>query len=317
MRVLISCESKIMYFRFPKSAPALFAVALAVPASAQACACGCSIFDVGTSSLLPSGLGTTLFLEYDFLNQTTNWSGGSAAPGSANDDKKIRSDYVVLGVQHMFGADWGVMAKLPFTHRGLLSADSGAPEEFDHTSLGDARIMVSYSGFSSDGSTGVIGGVKLPTGDTGAAGFEADTQNGTGSTDVMLGAYHTGPLTADGRFSYYGQAMWEHEIATQNRYAPGGELNGALGVSYAGWTVGNALISPLLQAILSVRGRDGGAAGDPANTGYTRVLVSPGVKADFGSWKLYGDAEVALAQTVNGDQLVAPVAFKLVASYAL
>lgn len=306
-----------MTVRISNTALALVAAALALPATAQACACGCSIFDVGTASLLPSGMGTTMFLEYDFLNQTTNWSGASSAPGADNDDKKIRSDYLVLGVQRMFGNDWGVMAKLPFTHRGLLSAQSGAPEEFDHDSLGDARLMVSYSGFSADGSTGVIAGVKLPTGDTGAAGFEADTQNGTGSTDIMLGAFHTGKLTADGLFSYYGQAMWEHKMATQNHYVPGGELNGAIGVSYAGWAVGETLISPLFQAILSVRGRDGGAAGDPANTGYTRLLLSPGVKADFGNWKLYGDAEVAVAQTVNGDQLVAPVAFKLVASYAL
>ena len=67
--------------------PALIALAFtALPSLAQACACGCSIFDVGTASMLPSGLGTTLFLEYDFLNQTTNWSGGSSAPGANNDD---------------------------------------------------------------------------------------------------------------------------------------------------------------------------------------------------------------------------------------
>jgi hypothetical protein len=298
--------------------PALVALAFtAFPSAAFACACGCSIFDVGTSSLLPSGLGTTLFLEYDFLNQTTNWSGGSAAPGANNDDKKIRSDYVVLGVQHMFDNDWGVMAKIPVTHRGLLAADSGTPEEFDHTSLGDVRLMVSYSGLSSDGSTGVIGGVKLPTGDTDVPNFEADTQNGTGSTDIMLGAYHTGRLTDDGVFNYYGQVMWEQEVSTQNHYVPGSELNGALGVSYAGWAIGDTLISPVLQAIVSYRGHDGGAAGDPANTGYTRFLISPGVKADFGTWKLYSDIEVAVAQNVEGNQLIAPVALKVVASYAL
>jgi hypothetical protein len=298
--------------------PALIALAFAAfPSLAQACACGCSIFDVGTSSLLPSGLGTTLFLEYDFLNQTTNWSGGSSAPGADNDDRKIRSDYVVLGVQHMFDNDWGVMVKLPVLHRGLLAADSGAPEEFDHTSLGDARITVSYSGLSSDGSTGLIGGVKLPTGDINVPNFESDTQNGSGSTDIMLGAYHTGQLTTDGRFNYYSQLMWEHEVTTQNHYVPGSELNGAIGVSYAGWAVGDTLISPVLQAIVSYRGRDGGLAGDPDNTGYTRLLISPGIKADFGTWKLYGDVEVPVAQNVNGNQLISPAALKFVASYSL
>lgn len=299
--------------------PALAALAITAifPSSAFACACGCSIFDVGTASMLPSGLGTTLFLEYDFLNQTTNWSGGSSAPGADNDDKKIRSDYVVLGAQHNFNSDWGMTVKLPFLHRGLLAANSGAPEEFDHSSLGDVRLMVSYSGLSSDGSTGVIGGIKLPTGDTNVPNFEADTQNGTGSTDIMLGAYHTGQLTSDGRFSYYGQMMWQHEVATQNHYVPGSELNGALGVSYAGWAFGNTMISPVLQAIVSYRGHDGGLAGDRDNTGYARLLISPGIKADFGTWKLYADVEVPVAQNVEGNQLISPAALKFVASYTL
>lgn len=295
--------------------PALAAL-VALPSAAQACACGCAIFDVGTSSLLPNGPGATLFLEYDFLNQTTNWHGGSAAPGARNADKKIRSDFVLLGAQYMFDNDWGVMAELPVTHRGFLTADSGTPEEFDHTALGDVRLMVNWSGLSSDMSTGIIVGVKLPTGDSTYANFDPDVEIGSGSTDLLLGAYHSGNLTADGKWGYYGQAMWQHAIATQHDYTPGDEFNAAAGVSYEGWTVGTATVSPVLQAIVSWRGRDGGI-GDPANTGYTRLLLSPGLKADFGTWRLYGDVEVATAQTVNGDQLIAPVALKLIASYTL
>jgi hypothetical protein len=298
--------------------PALIALAFAaLPTLAQACACGCAIFDVGTSSLLPNGPGGTIFLEYDFLNQTTNWSGGSAASGANNDDKKIRSDFMVLGGQYMFNDSWGVMAELPVTHRGFLTADSGSPEEFDHTSLGDVRLMATYSGFSPDMSTGVIVGVKLPTGDATYANFDSDVEIGSGSTDILLGAYHSGSLSADGNFSYYAQVMWQHEMATSNHYTPGSELNGAFGVSYAGWSIGDAQFSPVLQGIVSYRGRDGGLAGDPDETGYTRFLISPGIKADFGTWKLYSDLEVPVAQTVNGNQLIAPVAVKFVASYSL
>jgi hypothetical protein len=293
---------------------ALAALALALPSAASACACGCAVFDVGTSSLLPSGPGGTLFVEYDYLNQTTNWSGGSAAPGSANDDKKIRSDFLVLGGQYMFDGDWGVMAELPVTHRGFLTADGGTPEEFDHTSLGDVRLMVNYAGFSDDMSTGVIAGLKLPTGDSTYANFDSDVEIGSGSTDLLLGAYHSGALTSDGAWSYYGQAMWQHELATQHHYTPGSEMNAAVGVSFDGWRVGNTQLSPVVQAVVSYRGRDGGLAGDPDNTGYTRLLLSPGVKADFGSWKLYADVEVPVAQTVNGNQLIAPAALKLIAS---
>jgi hypothetical protein len=298
--------------------PALIALAItAHPSAAFACACGCAIFDVGTSSLLPSGPGGSVFLEYDFLNQTTNWSGGSAAPGANNDDKKIRSDFMVLGGQYMFNNDWGVMAELPVTHRGFLTADSGTPEEFDHTALGDVRLMATYSGFSPDMSSGLIVGVKLPTGDSTYAHFDPDVQIGTGSTDILLGAYHSGSLSANGSYGYYAQVMWQHELATSHHYTPGSEVNAAFGVSYAGWTFGNAQISPIVQAIVSYRGHDGGLTGDPDNTGYTRLLLSPGMKADFGTWKLYGDVEVPVAQNVEGNQLIAPVAVKLIASYSL
>jgi hypothetical protein len=297
--------------------PALIALAFTtLPSLAQACACGCAVFDVGTSSLLPSGPGGTVFLEYDFLDQTTNWSGGHSAPGADNDDKKIRSDFFVAGGQYMFNNDWGVMAEIPLTHRGFLTADSGTPEEFDHTSLGDVRLMANYTGLSSDMSTGIIAGLKLPTGDSTYANFDSDVEIGSGSTDLLLGAYHTGALNPTGEWNYYAQVMWQHELATQHRYTPGSELNSAFGVSWAGWTVGDAQISPLFQIIASYRGRDGGI-GDPDNTGYARLLISPGIKADFGTWSLYADVEHPVLQSVNGNQLIGPVAAKFVASYKL
>jgi hypothetical protein len=286
------------------------------PSAAFACACGCAVFDVGTSSLLPSGPGGVVFLEYDFLDQTTNWSGGHNASGAANDDKKIHSDFLVLGGQYMFNHDWGVMAEIPVTHRGFLTADPGTPTEFDHTALGDVRLMATYSGFSPDMSTGIIAGVKLPTGDSTYANFDPDVEIGSGSTDLLLGGYHSGLLSSDGVFGYYGQILWQHEIATQHGYTPGSELNASLGASYNGWMIGTTELSPVLQAVMSVRGRDGGT-GDPDNTGYTRLLISPGLKADMGSWKLYGDLEIPVYQAVTGNQLIAPVALKFIASYSL
>ncbi|HVU21952.1 MAG TPA: hypothetical protein VHE09_14565 [Rhizomicrobium sp.] len=297
--------------------PALAALALttALPSAAFACACGCAVFDVGTASLLPSGPGGTFFIQYDFLNQTTNWSGGHSAPGVNNDDKKIRSDFFVAGGQYMFNNDWGMMVEVPLTHRGFLTADSGTPEEFDHTSLGDVRIMASYTGLSNDMSTGIIAGLKLPTGDSTYPNFDSDVEIGSGSTDLLLGAYHTGSISADGNWNYYAQIMWQHQIATRHNYTPGSELNGALGVSWAGWTVGNAQISPIFQVIASYRGRDGGLAGDPDETGYARLLIGPGIKADFGTWSLYADVEHPVLQSVNGNQLIAPLAVKFVTGF--
>jgi hypothetical protein len=167
-----------------------------------------------------------------------------------------------------------------------------------------------------DLSIGVVFGVKLPTGDSTFKNFDPDVEIGSGSTDILLGAYHTGSIDMAGDFQWFVQGLWQHHIATQHNYTPGSEVNGALGVSYANWHVGpNVSIEPVMQVVASYRGRDGGV-GDPANTGYTRFLVSPGIAVSVNTWKLYADVEVPFYQNVNGNQLVAPSALKLIASYS-
>ena len=54
------------------------------------------------------------------------------------------------------------------------------------------KVMGLYTGFSEDRSSGIIFGLKLPSGDHTYANFDPDTEIGTGSTDVILGAYHVG-----------------------------------------------------------------------------------------------------------------------------
>ena len=300
-----------------RTASGLLAAALAaMPGAALACACGCAIFDVGTSTLLPAGPGGTLFLEWDYLDQTRNWSGDSGAPRSHNSDKDIRTDFYLAGGQYMFSDSWGVMAEVPYAARHFVTADSGTPETFDHAALGDVRLMGVYSGFAPDMSTGIIAGIKLPTGDHTFTHFDPDVEIGSGSTDILLGVYHTGALDAAGDFQWFAQALWQHEIATQRHYRPGSELNGAIGASYANWHLGPTLsLAPVLQVVAAYRGPDGGI-GDPANTGYTRLLVSPGLALSTASWKLYTDVEVPFYQNVTGNQLVAPAAVKVIASYS-
>lgn len=298
--------------------PALLATAVAIaPQAALACACGCAVFDVGTSSLIPGGPGGTVFLEYDFLNQTKNWSGSSRAPAANNDDKNIRSSFLLAGAQYMFNEDWGVMAEVPYADRHFVTADSGALETFNHSSVGDIRLMGVYSGFDQDMSSGVLFGVKLPTGDSTYPNFDPDVEIGSGSTDLLLGAYKTGAFTTDQLFNWFSQVVWQHEVATQHNYTSGSELNAAAGVAYDGWSLGtNAKIGPLVQAIYSHRGHDSSAVGDPSNTGYDRALISPGIQVSVDQWKLYADAEIPVWQDVTGNQLIAPLAYKVILSYS-
>jgi hypothetical protein len=292
-------------------------LAFGTPTAAFACACGCAVFDVGTSSLIPSGPGGTVFLEYDYADQEKNWSGTSEAPAANNSDKDIRTNFFVAGGQYMFNEDWGVMAEVAYTDRHFVTADSGAPEAFNHLALGDIRLMGVYSGFEPDMSLGVIFGLKLPTGDHTFAHFDRDTEIGSGSTDLLLGAYKAGALTTNRSFSWFSQVVWQHEMTSQGGYTPGSELNAALGASYEGWALGShARISPIVQLIYSHRGHDAGPAANPLNSGYDRALISPGMELSVNQWKAYADVEFPVYEDMTGNQLVAPAALKVIISYS-
>ncbi|MDE2463859.1 MAG: hypothetical protein KGO02_09125, partial [Alphaproteobacteria bacterium] len=131
-------------------------LALALNASAAlACACGCGVFDVGTASLFAGGAGGTVFFEYDFMNQHEDWQGTSRASKLANSDQKIRTSFMTLGGQYMLNRAWGVMGELPVWQRHFETMDGGSLARFDHTALGDIRLMGIYSGLSADMSTGI------------------------------------------------------------------------------------------------------------------------------------------------------------------
>lgn len=297
------------------SALALYAFALT---EASACACGCGVFSVGTSSLLPNGAGGTAFLEYDYMNQTRNWSGTSSAPAADNADKDIRTDFYTAGLQYMFNRDWGASIAVPYTDRLFVTTlGNGSIGGFHHSALGDVRLLGMYSGFSDDMSTGVMFGLKLATGDYTYPNFDRDTSIGTGTTNAILGAYHESNLDADNTWSWFVQGEWERAFAAHAGYRPGNELDAAGGVYYSGWLVGaKGTLAPVLQLLASDRWRDSGPQSNPDNSGYRRLLASPGLEYDVGKLKLYADVEFPVYQDVNGDQLVTPRQYKLIVAYS-
>ena len=297
----------------------LLGLTFAWSSAAQACACGCGVFDVGTSALLPSGSNVTMFMQASYLDQDTNWSGSSSAPKANNDDKHIRSEFYDVGIQDMFNRDWGVMLELPYTQRhfATLDDDSTNVNDFNHGSIGDIRISGMYTGFSEDMSTGVTFGLKLATGDWRYTGFDRDTSIGTGTTDLLLGGYHQ---------MYFGQSNWSGYLQTQldqplnsrAGYRPGTELDSAFGVYPTGWNVGNGMrLTPIMQALVSLRARDSGAASDAPNSGYQRLLLAPALELRIHHVRLYADVEKPVFQHVNGNQLVPQWQGKLTASLSL
>lgn len=296
----------------------LISVGALAPGAALACACGCGVFDIGMGAMFPDGPGGTVYAEADFMDQNRNWSGTSSSPADANEDRRIRTLFYTLGGQYLFNRSWGVSVDLPYWDRRFTTTDeNGAAVTFQHAAVGDVRIRGIYTGFSADLSTGLTFGLKLPTGDSTYANFDPDTEIGTGSTDLLLGAYHLGRLTEDGRWGYFLRGQWQQPLASKAVYRPGAELVGVLGTYFGGWTLGpSSRITPVMQLTAAYRGHDGGTLGHPDMSGYTRLIVQPGVELSIDRVRFYAEAGYAVHNNMVGQQLVARELYKLSVSYA-
>jgi hypothetical protein len=289
------------------------------PANVHACACGCGVFDVATSSMFPTGEGGMAFLQYAYQDQDHNWSGASQAPAANNEDKEIRTQFVTLGLQYMFNRTWGVQAEVPYDFRCFKTTDdAGNIVSRNWSQPGDVRLEGIYTGLFPDLSAGLTLGVKLPTGSYtfDSAVVDRDSQIGTGSTDILPGGFYRDSLTRDNKWNWFAQLQLDVPVLTQVRYRPGVELDTAAGIDYQGLSLGPVRISPLAQVIFSERTSDSGAnAASPVASGYQRLMLSPGIEFHVHSVMVYADAEVPVYQNFTGNQLAAPVLFKLSVSY--
>ena len=319
---------------------------------ALACACGCSVFDVGgLSTPQEQDQGGRVFFEFWDGYQYQNYVGSSRAASSLNTDKVIDTQWYNVGFEYQFNRDWTVMVRVPTVNRSLTTeTDYSFPGEiqtFNSKDVGDIEVMGMYTGFFHDMSTGIIFGLKLPTGTFTAPGIDRDTQIGSGSTDLLLGGFHRGLLTGDNAWQYFAQVMWRQPFLYQDAadpqgffdgnpgvvqsYHPGMQVDGAAGIVYNNLynVLGFDKITPLGQVIISHRDADSGTGADPYNSGFDRVMLSPGIEftkvldeANKRVLKTYFDIEFPVyyrANAANNDgtegQLVAPYLIRVVTSY--
>jgi hypothetical protein len=243
-----------------------------------------------------------------------------------------------------------VMARLPYVNRDFTTTTNpatGTLQTFNSKDFGDLEVMGMYTGFFADMSTGVMFGLKLPTGVYTANGLDRDTQIGSGSTDLILGGFHRGMISGDNAWQYFSQARWQQPFLYRaapdpqgtfdgnagvvQLYKPGYQIDGAAGILYNNWynVLGFDKITPLGQIIASHRARDRGDAADPLNSGFDRLMLSPGIEftkvvdeANNRVLKFYFDVEVPVYYRTNAadnagteGQLIAPILVKAVASY--
>ncbi len=195
------------------------------------------------------------------------------------------------------------------------------------SSLGDIKLIGSYQGLLPTHNLGLQLGVKLPTGKYGTAvefsagpnaamPLDASLQPGSGSTDIILGAYYYQAISQDFDFIVNGQfqsAVKHHMDQPGNDYRPGNSATVSLGLRYESsprWV-------PQLQLNLLHKSRDQGALADVQSTAGSVAYVSPGVTARvLPQVHVYGFAQVPVYSNLYGTQLFPRWTVSFGASYA-
>lgn len=281
-------------------------------------ACGCTLNSDWASQGLASSRGWRLDVRYDFFEQDQLREGSDAVSRKDFDFPNEREvqNYTInrnatFSVDYSPGKDWGVNVALPWfdrAHATVAEGDTEISTSHDR-GIGDLRVLGRYSGFDAQRSTGVLFGLKLPTGDTRDV-FEGGPrqgdivdrglQLGTGTTDLIAGIYHFDGLAPD--WGWFAQALVQHPLDANDGFKPGDGLNLNLGLRYTA----HATWVPQLQLNVRAERREQGVNADVENSGATLVYISPGI-----TWNptrrvaLFAFVQAPIYQRVNGLQLEA------------
>lgn len=319
----------------PRAALAPLALAFAHVAAHASCGSAfCTVNTYWDTQGLSNADGLTIDLRYSYARAGELRAGSHratpAAPSGSNEEienGRTINQMLELGVDYTVDPRWNVSLDAPLVLRDHVHTfDSSVSGPFQQqarfTSLGDISVLARYKFDTGNplAGGGLRFGLKLPTGaidktmtppdpatPTQPYALERSAQPGTGSTDLILGAYRFGSWPASD-WGWFGSGQLQAAIATRDGYRPGRQLRLDLGVNYA---FSHALVG-LLQVNLQHRARDTGVNANPASGGYS-VNLSPGLSyAIDDSTRLYGFVQRALLLYANTDpatgagQLAAP-----------
>ena len=300
----------------------------AVSLDAEACStCGCTLnTDLGNQGV-EGGKGWRLEFRYDLVDQTELRKGSASVsvplPATQEVEHRTRNAYYDLGVDYGFSRAWGLNLQLPFVGRLHSTYDTGdtklSTSDYKRD-LGDVKLTGRYTGFSPDMSSGLLMGLKLPTGATDErfatgpdAGLLLDPtlQPGSGTTDLLLGGYHFDELGAS--LGDFVQVTYQHALGQHRGYAPGDSANLNAGLRWY-WS---DYLTGQLQFNYQLRARDRGEVADAADTGGRVLYLSPGITFTAGyGWHAFAFLQVPVHQYVDGLQLTPRRIFSVGASYS-
>jgi hypothetical protein len=307
------------------------------PVSAFACAsCGCSL-SADAAMGYSASAGWRASLEYDYINQDELRSGTravSAVPDGNELEHGTLNRYLTVGLSYNPNASWNIDLRVPYVirrHSTYGTYDSTQPlpnlSGSRSSSLGDIKLIGSYQGLLPLHNLGFQLGLKLPTGQYGTAvnfdsgpnaGTPLDTslQPGTGSTDLIVGAYYYQAVSqnfdviANGQFQ---SAVMHRLDQTGNDFRPGNSTTMSLGLRYEA----NPQWVPQLQLNLLRKEADQGALADQPDTAGTVAYLSPGLTVRvLNSLHAYSFVQVPVYSNLDGYQLFPHWAVSVGASYA-
>ena len=305
---------------------ALFALAATLVASPAHASCGSAYCSLNTDlAAEAAGIteGSTFDLRYESIKQAQPRTGSDKISVGQiphhHDEVSTRNRNLLATFSHSFASGWGFSATAPLVDREHLHIHNhhGAqlPEQWHFREAADLRRGDPYQWLPASGddvprTVGAIAGLKLPTGRTGIANEEGavaerSLQPGTGTTDLILGAYLHQPLPAQ-QASWFTQAQWQRAFAEHAGYRPGNQFSVDLGYARA---LADKL-SGIVQLNAVWKGRDRGAQAEPEDSGSRSLYLSPGLSWQWtDALRTYAYYQHPLYQHVNGVQLTADRAF--------
>jgi hypothetical protein len=311
-------------------------LAATAPSTWGCATCGCTL-SADAAMGYSADAGWRLNLEYDYLNQDQLRNGTRAVSGVPDGNElehATLNQYITAVLNYNPTADWNISLVVPYVVRshstyGEFDSTQRLPAlSYSHSSsLGDVKLIGGYQGFLPEHNLGVQLGVKLPTGRYGTAvefdsgplagsPLDASLQPGTGSTDLIVGAYYYRPINNDFDLIVNGEfqsAVHEKQNEPGADYRPGNSTTLSAGVRYAA----NAAWMPQLQLNFLHKSADQGALADVPDTVGTVLYVSPGMTLRVRSQlHAYGFVQVPVYSNLDGYQLFPRFTVSLGLSYA-
>jgi hypothetical protein len=332
----------------------LFAAAAccSVSSTALACAtCGCAL-SADAATGYSSATGWRMTLESDFIDQDQLRGGSSPATaaqvvnnpsdpalGGGEVERQTINRYLTLGINYSPTAAWNFNLVLPWVSRSHttygtqlapFAASDVAPEQISGATvsgLGDIKLITSFQGLLPTHNLGLQLGIKLPTGAYGTRvkfqsgpwtgePLDASLQAGSGSTDLIVGAYYYQAISQN--FDAFINGQYQAAIAHAqdqpgNDFKPGNAANISFGLRYEAdphWI-------PQLQINLTHKNADEGALADAPDTEGTVAYLSPGVTVQAAArLHVYGFVQVPVFSRLDGYQVFPHWTASLGAAYA-